>query len=191
VRWREDIFRAAARLKGRRELQDRVQDGWVSVFARGNTHGVLQVMRESRRKSDRRGMTNRADDLSPGVREHWSDRDPQGKDFLTSQAGGWSVVGSPRKTAGDYEPTGRPPGRPPRKAPAGAPGKLLLAAGIPPFPDGMGELRSLVGAGRGGRDPRLVKAVVDCQEWGAAELARLLGCSPQAINAILREHGDS
>lgn len=112
----------------------------------------------------------------------------QGRELPGLAAEGWRTVGTPRETAGDYEPTGRPPGRPPMRAPAGASGKLLKAAGIDPFPDGMGELRSLVGAGRSRRDPRLVKAVVECQGWGAAELARLLCCSPQAINAILREH---
>src|SRR3954453_13640058 len=104
--WSRDIMRAARRLKGARDFEDRVQDGWVSALARGNTRGVVRAMRASQRYRSRGGVTNRADDLSPGVREHGSDRDPAGKEFLTSQAGGWRVVGSPRETAGDYEPTG-------------------------------------------------------------------------------------
>jgi hypothetical protein len=189
LRQRREIMRAAGQLKGigdRRE--DAIQVGWVSAIARGDASGASEAMRHWVRYWNRGGVTNHADALSPGVSEWMAGRDDAGQQWLATSAGGWGVVLTPREAAGDYEPTGGPPGRPPRRAPTGAPGKLLQAAGIHPLPDGMAELRSLVGSGRRGRDPRFVKAVVECQDWGAEELARLLCCSRQAINAILREH---
>lgn len=191
--WHRDvILRAARKLGGRRQdREDAIQDGWVSTIARGGSEHAPRAMKEGRRYSKRGGVTNKADELSPEAGTHPTEHDPAGRDWLTTRAGGWSVVPTPRQAAGDYEPRGRPVGRPPKKAPAGATGKLLKAAGISPLPDGMAELRSLVKSGRKGRDPRLVKAVVECQDWGASELARLLGCSPQAINAILRQHRDA
>jgi hypothetical protein len=186
------ILRAAGRLKGGdQEREDAIQVGWLSTIARGDSRGAATAMREWRRYWKRGGLTSHADDLSPGVGEHVTERDPAGAEWLTTNLGGWGVALTPREAAGDYEPTGRPPGRPPKRAPAGATAQLLKAAGIHPFPDGMAELRSLVGSGRKGRDPRLVKAVVECQEWGAEELAFRLGCSRQTINAILREHRGS
>jgi hypothetical protein len=187
----DQIFHAARRFPAGEERQDAIQDGWLSVVARGDSTRVAASMRAGRRYRKRGGMTNRADALSPGVSDAMSTgRHPDADQWLKTNAGGWGVVVPPHLAAGDHKPTGNAPGRPSRKAPNGAGARLLKAAGIEPLPNGMSELRSLVNAGRRGRDPRLVRAVVECQELGASELARLLGCSRQSINAILRDHRD-
>jgi hypothetical protein len=192
LRQHAEILRAARKLRGR-DREDALQVGWLSAIARGDSTGVQRSMRAFVRYWERGGMTNHADAVSPGVSEAetFSERDPSGREWVSTNLGGWGVVLPPHLAAGDYQPTGRPSGRPPRKAPNAASAKLLEAAGIQPFPDGMAELRSLLNSGRKGRDPRVVKAVVECQEWGAEELARILGCSRQAVNAILRDHRDA
>lgn len=172
----------------REDLEDAVQHAHLVVLATGDMSRAPRAADEWLVYWDRGGITNDARGRLGGIGEWPSERDEFGHEWLATNQGNWRVIPTPRQAAGDYEPTGRPVGRPPKRAPVGAPGKLLKAAGIHPFPDGMAELRSLVRGGRKGRDHRLVKAVVECQAWGAAELARLLGCSSQAINAILREH---
>jgi hypothetical protein len=185
----EVLAATARRLRVPRDLrEDGIQTGWLSIVVRGDCSGVELVMKDfcERWKSD--GVTGRRDRLAGGVGEILSASDPGVRAWLGVNAGGYVVVPDPEQAAGGYVATGRPCGRPPKRAPAGAPGKLLKAAGIHPFRGGMAELRGLVRGGREGRDPRLVKAVLGCQAWGAAELARLLGCSRQAVNDILREH---
>jgi hypothetical protein len=212
------------------KTEDLIQQGWLSVTARGHAGNVQRAMKAYHRDWMRGGVVNKkprpltgdgAPTQPPTTAEpqarrveadlkryrridrlmreiphdghpmsHGEDGRARRQRLPSLGADGWHVIGTPRETAGDHVPTGEPPGRPPKVAPPGAQDKLLTAAGIEPTAKGMGELRSLVKSGRKGRDPRLVKAVVECRDFGAPELARLLGCSRQAINAILRQHRD-
>jgi hypothetical protein len=152
LRYHQAIMRTADRLKARgHDREDMISAGWVSVLARGDTSGLLRMMRESRRYARRRGMTNRVDKLSPGVREYPSQRDAAGKEWLAGNAGGWGVVLPPRKAAGDYEPTGRPPGRPPKRAPNGASAPVAQGCWDLKHPGNCGGSRARPGRLGGGR----------------------------------------
>src|SRR2546423_1172939 len=69
LRGRREILRAAQKIRHREDREDAMQAGWVSVIARGSSRGVPRTMKEWQRHWKRGGLTDHADNQSPGIGE--------------------------------------------------------------------------------------------------------------------------